>query len=302
MNIVVTGGAGFIGRNLIKALLKLGHNITVIYRETIPFEFNGKVQLVKYSGNYVDLEKNLTGKHIDIVVHLATYFTSNHKTEEILRLLDSNICFGTYLLEFMKNHNIKNFINTTTFATSIDESSYNPQNLYSATKKAFEDILIYYARAEKIKVINLELSDTYGPGDTRPKFLNLLLKAIINNEEFNMSPGEQEVCYIHVRDVINAYLKAIDLLIQGPEEQYASYSVYGPKVMTLNKLVEEVQTILGEKIKINKGFYPYRKREIMKYFPKYPKLPGWQPQVSLKEGILELVEEGKNNEDHADEY
>lgn len=296
MNILITGGAGFIARNLVNELLKRNYNIITIYRETIPKEFVGKVKMIQYKGNYNDLEENLEGEQIDIVIHLATHFTSKHRTNEIRKLFESNILLGTYLLEYMKNHKAKKFINTSTYATSIDGRDYNPQNLYSATKKAFEDILIFYAESKKMQTINLELSDTYGLGDTRPKFLNLLLDAIKENREFNMSPGEQEICYIHVRDVVNAYLRAIDMLVNEDIKKIENYSVYGDEVLTLNQLVNKVQDILGTKIQVNKGVYQYKEREIMKFKPKYPVLPGWQPHVSLRQGILEIMGGGATNE------
>ncbi|NLH00272.1 MAG: NAD(P)-dependent oxidoreductase [Chloroflexi bacterium] len=233
---------------------------------------------------------------IDIVIHLATYFTSKHKTDEIRKLFESNILLGTYILELMKNHGVKKFINTSTYATSIDGSNYNPQNLYSATKKAFEDILIFYVKSEKMQAVNLELSDTYGLGDSRPKFINLLLEAIKEDREFNMSPGEQEICYIHVNDVVRAYLRAIDMLVKDDTKEIDNYSVYGDEVLTLNQLVSKVQDICGKNIQVNKGVYPYREREIMKFKPKYSRLPGWQPQVSLRQGIFEILRGGATNE------
>ncbi|HOK17085.1 MAG TPA: NAD(P)-dependent oxidoreductase [Defluviitoga tunisiensis] len=296
MKILITGGAGFIARNLVRELLKRNYNIITIYRETIPKEFIGKVKMIQYKGNYNDLEENLEGEQIDIVIHLATHFTSKHRANEIRELFESNILLGTHILEYMKEHKAKKFINTSTYATSIDGTDYNPQNLYSATKKAFEDILVFYVESEKMQTINLELSDTYGLGDTRPKFLNLLLNAIKENREFNMSPGEQEICYIHVRDVVNAYLRAIDMLVNEDIKKIENYSVYGDEVLTLNQLVNKVQDISGTKIQVNKGVYPYKEREIMKFKPKYPILPGWQPRVSLTQGILEVLEGGTTNE------
>jgi len=290
MKILITGGAGFIARNLVRELLKRNYNIITIYRETIPKEFIGKVKMIQYKGNYNDLEENLEGEQIDIVIHLATHFTSKHRANEIRELFESNILLGTHILEYMKEHKAKKFINTSTYATSIDGTDYNPQNLYSATKKAFEDILVFYVESEKMQTINLELSDTYGLGDTRPKFLNLLLNAIKENREFNMSPGEQEICYIHVRDVVNAYLRAIDMLVNEDIKKIENYSVYGDEVLTLNQLVNKVQDISGTKIQVNKGVYPYKEREIMKFKPKYPILPGWQPRVSLTQGILEVLD------------
>ena len=91
--------------------------------------------MIQYKGSYNDLEENLKDEQIDIVIHLATHFTSKHRTDEIRKLFESNILLGTYLLEYMKNHEVKKFINTSTYATSINGRNYNPQNLYSATKK-----------------------------------------------------------------------------------------------------------------------------------------------------------------------
>jgi nucleoside-diphosphate-sugar epimerase len=126
--------------------------------------------------------------------------------------------------------------------------SINPQNFYSSTKQAFESILKYYTESGFIKNITISLSDTYGPGDNRPKFINLVIEALDKDVVFNMSPGNQEIRYIHVDDVIEAYLVAIDLLFKNKINKSETYSVSGIEPMTLNELVSLVSEVVGKKI------------------------------------------------------
>lgn len=286
MNILVTGGTGYIGSNLVKSLLKEGHKVFLLKRKNSKILVNDeRVIEVLYDGTYYSLEK-INGK-VDIIIHLATYFLVNHKTENIENLLNANILLGTHLLEYASKHDIKDFINTETYAESITGIEYNPQNLYSATKKAFKDILKYYVDSNKMKCISLVLSDTYGPNDVRKKFLNLVLEVLKSeNNEFKMSPGEQEICYIYIDDVIRAYIEAIKLISKLEEKDLKTYSVFGNEILTLNSLVELLEGLYNKKLKIEKGFYSYRLREIMKFNYSYiERLPNWSPKISLKDGV-----------------
>ena len=222
--------------------------------------------------------------------HLATCFLVNHKTENLEELINSNILFGTQLLEYMAKHSIQNFINTETYAESITGEEYNPQNLYSATKMAFKSILKYYVDTYNMKAISLVLSDTYGPNDTRKKFLNLVLDALKSQDlNFKMSLGEQEICYIYIEDVVNAYLKSRDLISSQGIKELKTYSVFGNEILTLNNLVELLEKIFNKKLSTEKGYYPYRLREIMKFnYTHIERLPNWEPKISLKEGVKRI--------------
>lgn len=286
MNILVTGGTGYIGSNLVKSLLKEEHKVFLLKRKNSKSLVNDKrVIEVLYDGTYCSLEK--INEKVDMIIHLATCFLVNHKTENIEDLLNANILLGTHLLEYASKHNIKDFINTETYAESITGIEYNPQNLYSATKKAFKDILKYYVDFNKMRCISLVLSDTYGPNDIRKKFLNLVLEVLKSeNNEFKMSPGEQEICYIYIDDVITAYIEAIKLISKLEEKDLKTYSVFGNEILTLNSLVELLEGLYNKKLKIEKGFYSYRLREIMKFnYSSIERLPNWSPKVSLKDGV-----------------
>ena len=128
MNILISGGTGYIGNNLIKKLSNKGHNITCLYNNTDPFVFGENINWVKYHGTLDSLFKIKI--KTDLIVHLATLFSQKNSIELIDKMILSNILFGVHLLEYAKKHNIKYFINTSSYAQSIDNISYSPQNFY----------------------------------------------------------------------------------------------------------------------------------------------------------------------------
>lgn len=289
MNILITGGTGYIGKNLVNTLLTKGNKVFLLKRKNSKNDIKHEnlVEII-YDGTSASLEK--IKDKIDIVYHLATCFLVNHKTENLEELINSNILFGTQILEYMSKNNIKYFINTETYAESIIGEEYNPQNLYSATKMAFKSILKYYVDTYDMKAISLVLSDTYGPNDTRKKFLNLVVDTLRSQDlNFKMSLGEQEICYIYIEDVVEAYLETGKLILSLKDKELRTYSVFGNEILTLNNLVDSLEKIFGKKLNIAKGYYPYRLREIMKFNYKHiERLPNWEPIISLEEGVKKL--------------
>ncbi len=286
LNILITGANGFIGKRLTNELYKRGATVFAVIHQNNQIDL--PIEKIIFDGSFESLIKPLENKKIDFIIHLATHFSSSHKSEQINDLIDSNIKFGTYILELVKHKNIPYFINTSTYAQFFDHKKYNPQNLYAATKQAFEVIIKYYEESLLTRFVTLELTDTYGPGDLRPKFINLVLNATKRNEVFNMSFGDQEICYIYVDDVVDAYIKCIELLEKNIIKENSKYSVYADEVYKLKDLVSYVCTILGVKLETNIGYYPYRTREIMTFLPSFQKLPDWSAKHTLKDGILHL--------------
>lgn len=292
--ILLTGATGYIGSNLLKKLLKdTNFNIIALYNNSLPENIDNGVTWIKYTGEYSSLKD--IDENIDIIIHLATYFTTAHSPENVSKIINANVLFGTHLLEFARQNNINKFINTSTFAQSIDNSTYNPQNFYTSTKQAFESILMYYTESGLINNITISLSDTYGPGDNRPKFINLLIEALGKDVVFNMSPGNQEVRYVHVNDVVDSYIVAIELLMENKINKSKTFSVSGIEPLTLNELVNLVSKVAGKKIETNPGFYPYREMEIMKCFPKFEILPDWKPSIKLSDGIKQIIQINESN-------
>lgn len=125
------------------------------------------------------------GVHIfspDAVIHLAALYVNQHKPADIFELANSNIVFGTHILEAMTKNGVAKFLNIGTRWQHLGNKRYNPANLYSATKEAFKAILMYY-ETRGLKHKTLEFGDTYGSGDTRKKIMELLITTCQKREK-----------------------------------------------------------------------------------------------------------------------
>lgn len=292
MHILLTGATGFVGKNLAKHLLNRNHELTLLIRRDsqLDSKLSENCKVITYQNNDPDrLLNELKASPPEVIAHLATEFKSKHFLSDMASMITANVTLGSELAEIGKELKIERFINTTTYATSISGKLYDPQNFYSSTKKAFEDILYYYAANKSFKVCNITLHDTYGPRDTRSKFINLILESASKNEVLNMSQGEQEISYIHIDDVSNGLESTLTIDL---DKYWNQYSLHSEEVYKLIELVDVVGDVLGKKIITNPGHYPYRDREIMKFQPKFPLVPGFKAKINISDGIQSIIKEG----------
>ncbi len=290
---LLTGITGFIGYHLAIRLVSEGWNVHAIIRKT-----SNIVKIEEKLGRNItfhiyDEENNLSQimKQVSpsIVFHLASLFLANHKYEDISDLIDSNIKFGTQILDAMIENKIYYFINTGTSWQHYNNEKYNPVNLYAASKQAFEMIIKYYQEITPLKVINLKLFDTYGEEDTRPKILALLRKISETGENLCMSKGEQLIDIVHVDDVVEAFIVAAQYIIDKENLCLETYMVTSGKLIKLHDLVKVYEAIVKKKLNITWGGRPYRNREVMIPWNTGQTLPGWKARVDLVSGITKVL-------------
>ena len=285
MKVLITGATGFIGSHLVKFLLSKGIKIVIVKHpddnSLIPkdvtaftFDYNSK--------NDIDFMKN---QNIDAVIHLASLFLSSHTSNDIKPLIETNIFFSTYTLECSVKSDIKCFLNTGTFWQHYQNAEYSPANLYAATKEAFQVLAQYYIQTNQIHFNTLKLSDTYGPDDTRPKILNLFEKISRTGEQLDMSPGEQIIDISYIDDIVAAYYRLLLLLRDQKTENGAAFAVKAKERYTLKELALKYEEVTGKKLNIKWGGRPYREREIMIPWENGISVPGWEPLVSIHDGI-----------------
>jgi len=270
MRALLTGSTGFVGQNLLKHLRSKGWDVETIGRQDSPS----------------DMDKKMDQFKPHVVIHLATLFIAEHKPADIPNLIQSNIIFGTQVVDSMIRHNVTNFINTGTLWQYYEGDRFTPSSLYSATKSAFESILHFFASANSLKVINLMLSDTYGPKDPRGKLLSKLISMAGTNESLQLSPGEQKIEWTYIDDIVTGFEVAAQRLMSGTETQkFAHYTLTSGELVSLKDTVKICESVLGKKINIEFGAKPYRKREIMVPAKLDPILPGWNAKYTLRQGI-----------------
>ena len=288
--VLVTGAAGYIGGFLSKGLLDRDDiEVYVLAHKTAPDkQISKRAKVLKYYNDPRKLKEFFLKYRFDGVIHLAAVFVENHKADDIGSIIDGNIRLGMYLLEYSLSTKVKWFVNTASFWQHYNGVRHLPNSLYAASKLAFEDISSYYAMLGDLKIVTLELFGTYGPKDQRRKIFTYLNEAIESKKPLKMSPGKQLINIVYIKDVVNAYMILVDLLIRNKRTK-SHYSVFSKDALPLRKLVKLYLKIRNESLKVEFGGLPYRKFEYMKPAPNYPPLPGWTQEYSLTDGIREML-------------
>ena len=222
----------------------------------------------------------------DVVFHLASHFVVEHTSEDLQRLVESNILFGTVLVDAMAAAGCHRIVNATTSWTHYQQEVYNPVCLYAATKEAFRSILKFYETKRALKTVNLELYDTYGPGDRRRKLIPTILGLQSTSKPMELSPGEQLVYFVYIDDVVSALIRAADIVYDSSTPSQ-TFCVRGAAPLALKQFLQAIQVLLPPEIadKIQVGKKSYRDNEVMVPWDAGPVLPGWAPTIDLEEGI-----------------
>lgn len=285
---VITGATGYIGSNLLRYLLSKSWDIYIIVRPGSNLsnieDVRNKIHFIEYDNDINVLMNFFKEVNPDAVFHLAATVITDPKPEQITTLIQSNIQFGTVVLEAMKYSSTRIFISTGSYWQNYNSDSYNPVDLYAATKEAFEKIIKYYVEAFNFQSVSLRLFDVYGENDKRPKLLNLLY----SNEEgtsIDVSLGEQLLDMVHISDVCSAYLAAYELLKENKDIKNEIFGVYTGNRASLKDTIGLFENILDTKFNINFGKRPYKFREVMIPCSTHIKLPNWEAKISLEEGL-----------------
>jgi nucleoside-diphosphate-sugar epimerase len=297
MNILVTGATGFIGRHLVDALLKNGDNISIVVRQTSnTSEFSSNIDVYYYENSIASMDAIIKSSKPDVVIHLASQFISQHKPEDVISLVKSNIEFGSILLEAMSINNCTRLINTGTSWQHYNDELYNPVNLYAATKQAFDDICKYYIEAKNFSIIHFHLFDSFGENDNRKKLFSYIEECYMRDKFIELSEGNQEIIFIHINTIVKNYLKAIELIINSTVNIKGEIYSIGDKsnILTLRKLLDQVNEKLSIKMKISWGKRKHRVREVIKVWKSFDTL-NVLDENRVEVDLFNYLEKIKNN-------
>lgn len=290
MKILLTGATGFIGKNLVKAL-GIEHEVVILTRATTNQSLVKDNQVIISDRDPKQLEKRITAHRFDGVIHLASFYINQHRLEDIEPLVQSNIVFGTHVLELAQKNHVKWFINTGTLFQHFENKLYNPVNLYAATKQAFEIIAKYYYESSDLNFVTLKLNDTYGPGDTRRKIFNLWKKCAESGKELKMSSGNQIMDMLYIDDVVDGFLMLVKLISEDQVKSLcgSSFCLPSKQRVSLKELASIFEKVTGTKLNIDWGYIDYRPREVMEPASIVEALPGWEQKISFEAGISKLM-------------
>jgi nucleoside-diphosphate-sugar epimerase len=289
---LITGATGFVGSRLVHRLVREGCDVHVIVRPASKLDqlddVKDDIQIHVHDGDTEKLQNIVSVANPDTVFHLASLFLAQHQPKDIVPLIQSNLQFGTQLVEALVQNGVYCLVNTGTSWQHYENREYSPVCLYAATKQAFEALLQFYLETTPLKTITLKLFDTYGPDDPRPKLFQLLKTVSDRQEPLAMSPGEQLIDLVYIDDVIEAYQVAAERLRAGLTRTHECYAVSSGQPISLKELVCVYEQVTGKKLPIQWGGRPYRPREVMVPWNKGRLLPGWSVKIGLEEGIRKV--------------
>lgn len=298
--VVLSGGTGFLGSHLARALVRNGYAVTILKRTHSDLgriaDFASDVRLVDVQQGPLAIA--FEDGPVDAVIHAACNY--GRRGEAFTDVLDANVMFGSRLLEAAIEHGVQAFINTDTFFnTKALLSGY--LKAYSLSKRQFVEWLTLHS--DSIGVVNLRLQHMYGPGDDTTKFVPWLLDRLVENvDHIDLTRGEQRRDFIHVDDVVGAYLH---FLKAGPVTGFDSYDVGTGTLTALRDFVvlarKKVAETTGTRCitDLRFGALPAREGEIVE--PDYDLAPihrtGWKAAIELGPGlestILKMVRNGR---------
>ena len=293
MKILMTGITGFIGHHLGERFIADGCEVHAIVRPTSKVQdlsenlrANVTFHVHERDNTLLDIITDLCVENHrpDVVFHLATNFKTAHKFEDIQNLIQTNITFGTELLDAMAANNIYNFVNAGTFEQTIDDS-LSPVNLYAATKDCFEGIVKFYAASRNLKCIGLRLSDTYGADDKSDRLLGRLRHSFLTNEPLQLSHEGSLVDLVYIDDAVEAFIAAGNLLAANKYDYCGTYDVGAARPYSLVEVVRTFEDVAIKKLPVEwTGRYvSSNPRGVPKF------LPNWQPTTTLRDGIKKFL-------------
>lgn len=293
MRIVITGGTGFVGKNLLPKLIKSKHNILQIttnpdkckklYGEsTEQFHFNG------YENNLAGIVSDFNP---EVVIHLASYLTASDRTEDMHKLIDVNVHFLCYLLDAIKKTNIKWFINTGSFAEYYNgDGVLDPAYLYTAAKTASRIFIDYYSKAYSFNYMTIAPYTIYGGEDTQKKIIDIIYDSLGSKQKVDLTKGEQVLDFIHIEDVSDFYISCIANLDKIPNK--TNFHLGTGVGHTLKQIVTIMEKETHKTANINWGGKSYRPRDVMHAvanISQQDRILNWRPKIKLEEGIINYL-------------
>lgn len=281
--VLLTGVTGFIGQHLAAKLIGLGVTCHAIVRPDSDISgLSSEIHFHIHDSTTSSMVECCRAASPDAVIHLASCFLAQHVTDDIDRLVDTNLRFGLQLLEAMSVIGCRNFINTGTGWQHYENKDYDPVCLYAATKQAFEALITYYVNVESFKVITIKLHDTFGPGDTRRKIVSLLIDSAKSASKLELSPGEQLLDLTHIDDVTEAFILTVAELAAMKVPSHEERMITSGQPESLRQIALQIEKAMGRTIDAKWGARPYRDREVMVPWNRGVIPSSWSPQKSLE--------------------
>ena len=309
--LLVTGGAGFIGSELVRQAVSRGYRVIVLDKLTYAGDLERlegvKDHIVFYQEDIrfpEAVEKIFLREKPELVVHLAA---ESHVDRSILDpspFLSTNVDGTSVLLTAARKYGVEKFINMSTDEVYgelgergkfTEKSPLNPNSPYSVSKAAADMLGRAFFRTYGLPVITVRASNNYGPWQYPEKFIPVvILKAMLDEKIPIYGKGENIREWLHVSDCARALLKIME---EGQPGEI--YNVGSGEERRNIEVAEEILKIMGKGRELI-NFVEDRPGHDFRYSLDWGKIKrelGWEPTVKFEEGLSKTVRWYMENRD-----
>ena len=295
MKALVTGGAGFIGSNLVDRLVEYGHDVIVL--DNLSTGNITNLDKVKNKIKFINIDitkKNLDDyfEDVDQVFHLAGLADIVPSIKNPKAYFDANLLGTLNVLEASKNKQVKKYIYSASSSCygipsdypTNEKSKINPKYPYALTKYLAEEMVIHWAKVYKMPNISLRFFNVYGPrsrttGAYGAVFGVFLAQKLANKPLTIVGDGNQTRDFIHVSDLVEAIILAAQ-----KSKNFEIYNVGGGKEISVNSIADMISS--------NKVYIPKRPGEPNRSLADISKIKSelnWEPKIDIKDGVKMLI-------------
>jgi len=300
--ILMTGAAGFIGRHILMEAARQGSTDRWILTDLhMPDNWWGLPIYTKFvAGDLCGpqvIPTLMTHGKPDIVIHLAGWIGKATSPENREALLRSNLLSTFFVLDALKAMGGEKKPLVMLPSTGLiygdqpgpfhEDLSLAPPDDYSLSKLLAEQTLTTYARNGFIRSLIVRPAVIYGSGQKSEMFIPSLVKSLREGKRFPMTAGEQKRDMLYVGDLARAILLLTSKEIEGV------FNIGTGKGMPMKEVGEIAGRLFGAPELVGLGEIPYRSQEVWDYAldpARLKAVTGWEPQVSLEEGISKTIE------------
>ena len=316
MRVLVTGGAGFVGSICTECLLAAGHTVAVVdnlqtgHREAVPAE----AQFVE--GNFADrqlISSLATTFQPDAVMHFAAETLVDHSLTRPRVYFENNLQRAVTFLNLLLDLEVKSFIFSSTAAVYgnpetvpiPEEHPTRPINSYGESKLMFERILEWYRRAYGVRYITMRYFNACGATEIRgehhepethliPRIIDAIeadTEIAVYGDDYPTNDGTCVRDYVHVRDIAQAHILAMEALSQG---RCGVYNIGTGAGNSVKEVIQVVERVTGSPLRLRVA--PRREGDPTMLVASNTKLRnelGWEPRYSNLDDIVRSAWEWK---------
>lgn len=322
-NILITGGAGFIGSHLVEALLQAGHHVTVLDNLSTGHLSNLAAALQAFPGKLTFVEGSVEDKQTiqslvagkDAIFHLASVVGVKRVLQEPLSTALEGLRGTDYVLEAAAREGIPTLVASTSEVygrlqevlpevTSLSEdlplllgSPAKHRWIYAITKLAKEALAVAYHREQQAPFVVVRFFNTVGPRQSAAYGMVIpnMVRAALAGEPIPIyGDGEQRRSFLHVSDAVKAIHQ---LLLDPPQPPWGEiFNIGNPIEISIRALAEKIKNLTHSPSPLS--FIPYEKaygpgfEDMLARTPNINKIStwlGWTPQKSLEDILIETI-------------